>query len=223
MPADTYLTFQKFNDPALAEAIAEQLHAGGIDSRVENENALLDATLIGNDLGSTIHLKISPDDFAKANTVLENYYRQQIEATEPDYYLLSFTDEELMDIVRKPDEWGHFDHALAKKLLLDRGHKVTAAELEQFHQQRLTELKKPDISHPILIFLGYLTAIAGGLFGFVLGAVLVTSKKILPDGQRVFMYPLSERRHGRRILIISVISIILWVLLDRLVFFMLPL
>lgn len=212
-PADTYITFQKFNDPALAEAIAEQLHANGINSVVSKEDRLLDSTIIGNDFGSTIHLKVAPSNFDRANAILEGFYQTRIESMDPDYYLFSFTDDELLDIMRKPDEWGHLDYVLAKKLLADRGREVTPVQLEQFQQQRLTQLAQPDRSHPLLIFFGYCTAILGGAFGFILGTLLVSSKKILPNGQRVYMYPLSERRHGRRILVISAISFSFWMMI----------
>jgi hypothetical protein len=213
MSSDPFLTFQKFNDPALAEAIAEQLHAANIDTLVVKEDALLDATIVGNDLGSTIHLKIAPSNFERANAILEGYYQRQIQTMDPDYYLFSFTDDELLEIIQKPDEWGHLDHALAKKLLADRGQAVTPAQLEQFHEQRMAELAKPSTTHPAIIFWGYLSAIVGGLIGFALGYILVSQKKTLPNGERVFTYPLSERKHGKRILIISAVSFVFWFLL----------
>jgi len=140
MSSDPFLTFQQFNDPALAEIIVEQLHATGIDTLVVKEDGLLDSTIIGNDLGSTIHLKIAPSNFEKASAILENHYQSLIQTMDPDYYLFSFTDDELLEIIRKPDEWGHLDHALAKKLLTDRGREVTSSQLEQFHEQRITQL-----------------------------------------------------------------------------------
>jgi hypothetical protein len=209
-PSDAYITFQKFNDIALAEAIAEQLHKNGINSVVSKEDALLDSTFIGSDLGSTIHLKVAPTNFERANAILEDFYMTRIQSMDPDYYLYTFTDEELLDIVQKPDEWGHLDFVLAKKLLADKGKAISPAQQEEFHQERLTQLAKPDKTHPLMILLGYFTAFAGGVFGFILGSLLVSSKKILPNGQRVYMYPISERRHGRRILIISAICFSLW-------------
>ncbi|HVU55926.1 MAG TPA: hypothetical protein VHD83_12770 [Puia sp.] len=226
MSSDLFLTFQKFNDPALAELIAGQLQDAGIDTLVVKEDALLDPTIIGNDLGSTIHLKIAPSNFDRANVLLENYYQRQIQTMDPDYYLFSFTNDELLEILRKPDEWGHLDHALAKKLLADRGRSVTSAELEGFHQERITELAAPSATHPFLIFLGYLSAFGGGIIGFVLGYILISQKKTLPNGERVFTYPLSEQKHGKRILVISIISFIFWFLVmltARLAFWEAPL
>jgi hypothetical protein len=225
MPADTYLTFQKFNDPALAEAIAEQLHAKGINSIVEKEDAMLDSTFIGNGLNSTIHLKITSSDFEKANDVLDKFYQQQIGTMDPDYYLFSFTDEELLEIMRKPDEWGQLDYALARHLLAERGRELSSHQLEQFQQQRITDLAKPETTHPVHILMGYLAAVFGGFFGFIFGYVLLTLMKTLPNGQRVYVYPLPERRHGKRILIISAISFMIWLWLflhERLALWMKP-
>jgi len=220
------LTFQKFNDPDLAAAIAERLRTQGIDCQVENEAPLLDSTIIGNDLGAVTHLKIPPEDFTRAHAILEDYYQTQLQGIDPDYYLLSFTNDELLEVVQKPDEWGHLDYALAKKLLAERGHEITPVKAEQFRQQRIAELAKPEKVHQSQIFLGYggaFISLFGGLTGaffglwssagsFVLGYVLAYLKKTLPNGERVYIYSAWERKHGKRILWIAVIAIPLWFL-----------
>jgi hypothetical protein len=69
-----------------------------------------------------INLMLRPEDFTRARTVLEQYYDTLVENTDPDYYLLQFTDVELLELVSKPEEWGIFDHALARKMLKERGY-----------------------------------------------------------------------------------------------------
>lgn len=222
-----YLTFQKFNDPQLAAAIGEQLQKNGIDYLIENEAPLLDATIIGNDLGPTIHLKIAGEDFTRAHTVLEEYYQAQLKNMDPDYYLFSFTNAELLEVVQRPDEWGHLDYALAKMLLKERGEEITDAKAEQLRQERLTELAKPEKTHGYQIFFGYAAALTGfiggitgagfGLWGsfaaLVLGYLLAWLKKTLPNGERVYIYSASERRHGKRIMVLAIIAIPIWFLL----------
>jgi hypothetical protein len=110
---------------------------------------------------------------------------------DPGYYLFSFSDAELMEIIQRPDEWGHLDYVLAKKLLAEKGHLVTPALAEELKQQRMTELARPESTHPRQIFVGYLT-------------------KTPPNGQRVYVYPPAERRHGKRMLVISAISFPFW-------------
>ena len=205
------LTFQQFNDPGLAETVAAQLKAQGIDYVVEKEGPVFDATFANNDFEPSIHLKIAAADFPRAHAALEGYYQSQLQAMDADYYLFSFTNAELLEIIRHPDEWGHLDYALAKKLLADRGHAVTPAAAEQFREQRITELARPEKTHPDQIIFGYVLAVIAGLFGIFLGYAFARLKKTLPNGELVYVYPPAERRHGRRIMIISTISIIFWV------------
>ena len=53
---------------------------------------------------------------------------KEIEVIDDDYYLLSFSDDELIDVVSKSDEWNKFDVSLAKKLLKERGNEITNDE-----------------------------------------------------------------------------------------------
>jgi hypothetical protein len=46
----------------------------------------------------------------------------------------------LLDIVAKPDEWGHFDYVLARKLLAERGLPIPDETIRQMKQQRLRQL-----------------------------------------------------------------------------------
>lgn len=45
-----------------------------------------------------------------------------IEVVDKDYYLFSFTEIELEDLIQKKNEWSKFDFLLAKKILNDRGN-----------------------------------------------------------------------------------------------------
>ncbi|MCW3109501.1 MAG: hypothetical protein JWQ09_4007 [Segetibacter sp.] len=70
----------------------------------------------------------------------------------------------------------------------------------------------PDTSHRYWIYVGYASAIFGGLFGIIIGWTLAYFKKTLPDGQRVYVYREEERKHGNRMLIISIVSFIFWII-----------
>ena len=211
---DDFQTFQKFNDPQLADTMCELLRSQGVDCKVVNETSKFDVTFANNKFEPTIYLKVRSDEFVRAHASLEAYYQQQLDTLEPDYYLFSFSDDELLEIIQRPDEWGDLDHALAKRLLADHGKPVTAQQEATFQRQRLEVLSRPETTHPYWIFLGYVAAIAGGFVGFFIGYTFAFLKKILPDGSRVFIYSPRERRHGRRILIISAIFFPLgvWVL-----------
>ena len=65
-------------------------------------------------------------------------------SVEPGYYLLSFTDKELLEILSKPDEWGHFDYVLARALLAERGLEIPDETIGQMKQQRLLQLAREE-------------------------------------------------------------------------------
>jgi len=70
--------------------------------------------------------------------------KAEINEVEKDYYLLSFSDEELIDVIAKSDEWNKFDVELAQKILKEKGKEVTEQQITQIKQQRIEELSKPE-------------------------------------------------------------------------------
>ena len=209
---DNYQTFQKFNDPQLAQTIAHQLSELGIPSQIVDENPNFNPSFVTNVVEPTIHLKLRAADFDRAHGALEEYYRQHLHDVDPGYYLLSFTDQELRDIITRPDEWGHFDYALAKQLLAERGLVITPGEAEDLKQQRIRQLSRPERTHMGWIVLGYISAVFGGLFGLIIGYIFAYTKKTLPDGRTVPLYPHWARQHGRRIFFIAIFFTVFWIL-----------
>jgi hypothetical protein len=117
--------------------------------------------------------------------------------------LFSFSNEELKEIIEKKDEWNDLDYALSINLLKNRGVEITKEEILEAKNKRVEELRKPDISSSKWIDLGYVFAILGGFLGFVIGYLLLTQKKTLPNGERIFAYSLDDRKHGKRILYVG--------------------
>src|ERR1700760_3032588 len=87
-----FQTFQQFNDPGLASAIADKLTAQDIECVVERVDPLLEPTFFRNTIEQNIHLKVRASDFDEANKALEEHYRQQLYNVDPGYYLFSFSD-----------------------------------------------------------------------------------------------------------------------------------
>src|ERR1700722_14731626 len=137
-----FQTFQQFNDPGLASAVADKLHAQQIDCVVEKVKPLLEPGFFRNTVEQTIYLKVRVDDLDKAHKALEEYYQRRLQDVEPGYYLLSFTDKELLEILAKPDEWGHFDYVLARALLAERGLEIPDETIGQMKQERLLQLAR---------------------------------------------------------------------------------
>jgi len=208
--ADPFFTFQTFNDIELAKEIGEKLRLANIECLIEDNQRLFDPSFANNSIQTDISIRLQAKDFAAAHKALEEYYKKELDTIDKGYYLFDFTDDELMEIISKPDEWGHFDYQLAKKILSHRGKEVSPELAIQLKHQRIEELSTPAPSDKYWIFFGYFCAILGP-FGLLIGWILAYFKKTLPDGQRVYAYREEERTHGKIILLISVASLIFWV------------
>ena len=162
-----FQTFQQFSDPGLASAIAEKLEAQQIECVVEKVKPLLEPSFFRNTVEQTIHLKVRAVDLDDAHKALEDYYRHQLQDVDPGYYLFSFSDIELLEIVAKPDEWGHFDYVLARALLADRGLEIPDETIEQMKQQRLRQLAKESVMDSTTDGLIAVGTLLDGFFGSV--------------------------------------------------------
>lgn len=211
--ADDFITFKRFSDSGLAMEISELLKAENILYKVEENKQFFDAAFANNGSVIDISLKLMPKDFSVAQKVIGKYYEKIVDTVAEDYYLFEFTDQELLDIVSKPDEWGELDYQLALKLLSDRGKEIRPEIVELLTEQRTKELSAQTTTSKYLIYRGYFSAIFGGIFAIMFGYDLAYSKKTLPNGEQIFTYKEEERNHGLRIMTIGVVSLIVWVIL----------
>ena len=205
----SFVTFRKFNDKALAIELGEFLSQHKIDYLLEDASPRLDSSFGGSELLQEYAIKLNKADFEKADDLLTEVSVNNIDAIDKDYYLFGFSNDELMEIVVKKDEWGNFDYLLAQKLLKDRGNEIQPEKLEKLRNERLETLAKPEKSQTAAIIAGYVFALLGGVFGIFIGWYLKSHKKTLPNGESVYNYSESDRRQGRRIFFLGIACLIL--------------
>lgn len=209
--ADEFITFQRFGDKQSAQELMKLLDQHHVESQFEDDSTELDAQLGGGGFANYYTVKLRHQDFEKANQILIEDAVEDLNSIDKDYYLFGFTDAELHDIVAHPDEWNPFDFLLAQKLLKERGQEIKPEEIKILQQQRIAELSKPEPSQTLGIIAGYFFALLGGLVGIIIGWFLSSHKKTLPNGDRVYNYSESDRRHGKRILYLGLFFFILWI------------
>jgi hypothetical protein len=200
--------FQSFYTIEEAVEFAEVLKEEGVDSIIETDPSL-SASIGGESSDKKIHLKIKSSDFEKVTSLLESYAEKSLSNVNSDHYLFSFSDDELFEILEKFDEWGKQDYLLAKEILKKRGHEINEKLLGNLKQKRLTELSRPESGINVWVYVGYISSLFGGLFGILIGSVLTTSKKTLPDGQIIYMFDERSRRHGKKILYMAIAILII--------------
>ena len=210
-----FLTFRRFKDPTAAKEFIHFLQHEEIQYELEDASPQFDVTFANNPRDKEVHIKLLQSDFSRVKNLLAEREKDlEISDMPADYYLLQFSDEELMEILIKPDEWNAIDYNLSQKILKNRGKEVNSDFLAALKKERNETLSLPEKSEKSWIYTGYVFALLGGLLGLFIGWHLMTFKKTLSDGTRVYGYVASDRKNGRYILIIgivfAIINLIFW-------------
>lgn len=211
MTDDKFITFQKFDNTESAKELASALENNGISVQIEDASPPVDLTFSGNTLQNEIRVRVQQSDFEKANQVLEKEAEQLIDTVPDDYYLYEFTDNELIEIIEKQDEWSKVDFLLSQKILRDRGVEINEEKIEELRQKRIDDIRKPEKGHKGWLIFGFITALLGGILGIFIGWFHFTFKKTDPTGQQFYAYDTKTRRRGQQIFWLGLISFFIWI------------
>ncbi|WP_281231549.1 hypothetical protein [Flavobacterium gelatinilyticum] len=200
---ENFTTFRKFPTLDQAKELEILLNKNNIKTFLADNLPPVDVTFSGSTLQNQYEVKIEAADFEKAENILEKDTENILNEIDKDYYLLSFSDEELYEVLLKSDEWNVFDYKLAQKILTERGKAIDPEMLAALKKERLQILAKPEENQKPWIIAGYLFSLLGGGIGIVIGYSLWKSKKTLPNGERIYSYNENDRKHGKTIFIIG--------------------
>ena len=142
--SEEYLRFKLFPDKQTAEDFAEVLKQNNIDYKIEEDSLVFDASFANHPLARDYVIAVKQTDFKNASTAYDEYFAKQLNDVPTDYYLLQFSDDELLDIMAKPDEWGAFDYQLATALLKKRGIDINKEKADRLKADRYYELARPE-------------------------------------------------------------------------------
>lgn len=220
-----WMTLETFGSVDGAKALLVLLDENGIESELIN-----DANLGGDPLGldfqnrgaDTCIVKVRVKDFDRARRILEAGVRAETsDADEASMEMFqNFSDGELLEVLRKQDEWNPENVVLAQKILASHGKVYSDADMKNFFDARVEFLRKPTavkVSSVALAFFGSALALALDIGNFLclsnsdyLYALLVAGfcaclsfiaslnwtyrKKRLPNGEKVFAFSAVLRR-----------------------------
>lgn len=136
-----------------------------------------------------------------------------MEAEDSDYYLHVFTDDELVNILRNPDEWSAYDVETAKKILTHRGIAIDAGRPTPTDASVTDYANGPQPASAVLIIAGYISVVFAGVTAVIIGLYINRLKKTLPSGERIFAYIKSDRQQGMYIFYLGVAAVIVTIFL----------
>ncbi|MFT5861189.1 MAG: hypothetical protein ACI865_003310 [Flavobacteriaceae bacterium] len=165
----------------------------------------LDKSFEGETMLQGFEVVISPEDKTFVEKILREKAEQLMADIPTDYYLFQFSEDELIDVIVKNNEWSAFDVALSQKILSDRGIDLKSLNISEKREARIEELSEPEGGQTFWIILGYLFALLGGFFGLLIGYFLWKTMRKIPDGTKVHNYHETVRSHGKNIFFISLV------------------
>jgi hypothetical protein len=212
MTESKYSLFQTFSLQEEVLELNNLLKDGQIRTTLHDSNKT-SSNILNPTIASSFSIYIHEDDFKKANIILEKQAEKIINNIDKDYYLFSFTNDELYDVLFKKDEWSQIDFQLAKQILTDRGETISQQILDQIERKRMNEIaSEKQTASPMLIYIGFITAALGGFIGVMISLSL-TSKKVLPNGKKTYNYCDRNVKEGKMMMNVAIFFIIVYFLL----------
>jgi hypothetical protein len=216
---ENFVTYRKFIFKDDALDLIEILKENNIDYVLDDNSSRLDSSFGNDDNTKQFVLKIEKENFERVEELEEKSISKSLDNVDKNYYLFESSDEDLIEIVLKKEEWNKFDYLLAQKILKERGKEINQDLIKAINKRRVEDLKTEEASPKWLIFIGYLFSILGGFIGIFIGLYLMNYKKTLPNGETIYGFGKEDRNSGKNVFICSIMGIIFWlvvrILLNR--------
>lgn len=228
----SFVTYKKVYDKLELDTFLDLLKKHDIPYEVEDVLRNFNPAMTPRDGSIEMRIKIHPTDFEEVIRLETELLSPLLDQVESDYYLFSFKDYELKDVIKNNSEWSLFDVLLAEKILLENGAIHSEKEIDVLKDETNNyNFEEKSVSSIQLIVI-YIISIFVPLFGLLLGSILMvilpllglilgyyfmSHKKTFPDGSQKYVYNKPSRLQGKIIAFIA--SFILLFIFILLVFF----
>jgi len=199
-----FLTYSRFYAAEQAWDLIAFLQKNHIDYTITQERDVLDKIYVGESLDPLISLKIKNADFEKVNELIIHDFPVDITQVNKDYYLFSFSDKELMDVLDPYNDWNYFDRALANRILQDRG-----GATDYISPVRPIMFEPARISTVVLVG-EYLLTLALPYIGIIIGLATLAAFKTSGDGRKVKLYDNVTRNHAVVMLCLGIVRTVVY-------------
>lgn len=199
--------FRKFLTLEDSVYLTELLDKNNIPFKLEDYSNQADMSFMGQNVELKVIVKVRITDFPKVDELLKTEFEISLDQVDQEHYLFEFSDEELTEIIIKPNEWSEYDYKVATLILEKRGVHVSQKLIDSIKKAKTND--KESYSSTWII-VGYISAFLGGLIGFGIGLSLWLMKKKLPSGDKVYIYDDNNRKHGKRITILGLIMTVIY-------------
>lgn len=184
---------REFRDEESLRELISLLKEAGIETFLHDSSSGFDVTFAYNKTTQFWQIWVDQSNEEKAKLICKQFDEEIVAQLTDDYYLFSFSNKELLDIINHPEAWSSVDLILAQKLLDKNGIPVDSEVVEHKIQLSKASSNESDSVPQYVITLGYVLSIIGGAFGLAIAMVLIFSKKTTSDGNRIHRFDKASR------------------------------
>ncbi|MEO6036959.1 MAG: hypothetical protein ABIQ93_01015 [Saprospiraceae bacterium] len=165
---EVYDRFQSVED---AQYLVALLQENAVPHQVEQPSRIVDSVFTGEGFVPKVFVRVHFSDFKKINWLIEQDTLRLIREHKIDlagHFLAEFSNQELIEVVNKPDEWNFDTATIARYLLQTRGVQYSEKQIAEKKEERLAEVRKPRSGSRIRIIALFVIGFLGAYFwGFL--------------------------------------------------------
>lgn len=205
-----YATYTRFYSPDDAQFLISLLEKYHIPYALEHEVNQLDKVYLGEQVEALFALQIPNEKFNHVNHLLAEQAIQDMAAPGFEHLMQTYSVSELQEIIHHPTGWNAYDLQVATSILSEKLQ--APVTLPSIHADNFTPVRL----ELIWILLGYIVSLLSASYffylaiaGFLSGLVVNQAKKTLKNGKTVKMYDAWSRMHGRYIMILASVCMVI--------------
>lgn len=193
-----------YSDDLQAELDAETLEAHGIPCLVRHEYETFNPAFTLKASLNAVHLLVDPTVADDARRILRPQGDDE-PGLSLEALLATWSDADLLEVARRPDEWHDATVETAVHVLARRGVTFSASAWGENDARRVAELHRARSGDRWWMAVGFVLALAG-LGGILMGLGYRFLTEIDPHGARYPVYDRRTRQRGSLMLLIGVLS-----------------
>ncbi|MCU0345915.1 MAG: hypothetical protein MUC59_03150 [Saprospiraceae bacterium] len=209
-PAGGFEFYRDFFMESQVVEFENLLNAHQIPYSVEKSRLLIDKSIAGQGLTPFAVVKLRPVDFGRVGQLLAKSVEDNPQLLDS-HYFQGFTATELLEVLRKPDEWTPEDIAAAQILLKRQGVVVPTSQVAAYQQERTEALRSGKPVGIGLLLLHAVFAVLGGLFisllfflwGMGMAWYYWKDRTTDMEGQQFFTFATEARQWGKAIFLLG--------------------
>lgn len=218
-----FAVYDQFHSQKDAKSLIALLKSNNIPHEVEVPRQLVDTVLGGEAHAPKVFVKVYPHDFQRVNHLVESDMLRLIHDGKIDlkkHFLYDYTDDELIDVLSKPDEWNFDTTIIAKHLLQSRGIELDAQKIKGLQEKRLNEIRKPRQGNKGWLVALSMLSVFGCLFllwwfvGYLANLAICFGMSYYfwmdvttdPNGGKFYTFDRQTRNWGKALFMLTIVS-----------------